>query len=58
MKLTDGRIWMISITNGVSENNDAIEGYVHHSFDWVEIGDAESSGDLYYNNFIDCNVEG
>lgn len=58
MKLTDGRIWMICTTNGVTENNDDIEHYVHHSFDWVEIGDPESSSDLYYNNFIDCNVEG
>lgn len=58
MKLTDGRIWMVSLTSGVSEDNDTIEGYVHHSFDWVEIGDPESSADLYYNNFIDCNVEG
>jgi len=58
MKLTDGRIWMICTTDGISENNDDIEGYVHHSFSWVEIGDPENAGDLYYNNFIDCNVEG
>lgn len=58
MKLTDGRNWMICTTDGISENNDDIEGYVHHSFSWVEIGDPENAGDLYYNNFIDCNVEG
>ena len=58
MKLTDGRVWMVSITNGVTEDNDTIEGYVHHSFDWVEIGDPENSRDLYDNNFIDCDVEG
>ena len=58
MKLTDGRVWMVSITNGVTEDNDTIEGYVHHSFDWVEIGDPENSRVLYDNNFIDCDVEG
>lgn len=58
MKVTDGRIWMVCTTDGVSEDNDSIEGYVHHSFSWVEVGDPESSSDLYDNNFIDCNVEG
>ena len=58
MKLTDGRVWMIATTNGVAEDNDEMAGYVHHSFDWVEIGDPENVSDLYYNNFIDCNVEG
>ena len=35
-----------------------IEGYVHTSFSWVEIGNPESSSDLYENNFIDVNLEG
>ena len=58
MKLSDGRIWMISTTDGLTEDNGEVEGYVHHSFSWSEIGDPENSGDLYDNNFIDVNLEG
>ena len=58
MKLSDGRIWMIATTNGLTEDNGEVEHYVHHSFNWVEIGDPESSSDLYNNNFIDVNLEG
>ena len=58
MKLSDGRIWMISTTDGLTEDNGEVEHYVHHSFNWVEIGDPESSSDLYNNNFIDVNLEG
>lgn len=58
LKLTDGRVWMIMIVNSISEDNGTIEGYVHTSFNWVEIGDPESSSDLYNNNFIDVNLEG
>lgn len=53
IKTEDGRIWMVAVTNGVTEEHGEIEGYVHHSFDWVEIGDPESAEDLYNNNFID-----
>ena len=58
MKLSDGRIWMIATTDGLTEDNGEVEHYVHHSFNWVEIGDPESSSDLYNNNFIDVNLEG
>ena len=58
MKLSDGRIWMISTTDGLTEDNGEVEGYVHHSFNWVEIGDPENSSDLYDNDFIDVNLEG
>lgn len=57
MKLSDGRIWMIATTDGLTEDNGEVEHYVHHSFNWVEIGDPESSSDLYNNNFIDVNLE-
>lgn len=58
MKLTDGRTWMIMVEGSIAEDNDSIENVVHTSFDWVEIGDPESSSDLYENNFIDVNLEG
>lgn len=57
MKFDDGRIYMISITDGVKDENDDLADLVHTSFSWVEIGDAESSADLYFNNFIDVNLE-
>ena len=58
LKLADGRTWMIMIIDSLDEDNGSIEGYVHTSFSWVEIGNPESSSDLYENNFIDVNLEG
>lgn len=57
MKLQDGRIWLIMTTDGITEDNGDIEGYVHHSFNWVEIGDPESGRDLYDNDLSDINME-
>lgn len=58
MKLTDGRTWMIMVEGSIAEDNNQVENVVHTSFDWVEIGNPESSTDLYENNFIDVNLEG
>lgn len=57
LKFDDGRIYMVSITDGVKDENDDLADLVHTSFSWTEIGDAESSADLYFNNFIDVNLE-
>ena len=57
LKLGDGRTWMIMIIDSLDEDNGSIDGYVHISFSWVEIGNVESSVDLYENNFIDVNLE-
>lgn len=58
LKLTDGRIWMVMVVGSIEEDNSSVENYVNTSFGWVEIGNPESSSDLYNNNFIDVNLEG
>lgn len=58
LKLTDGRTWMVMIVGSIDEDNSSVENCVYTSFSWVEIGDPESSSDLYNNNFIDVNLEG
>ena len=58
LKHEDGRMWMINITGSPSETESPHPLYPTTTFDWVEIGDVNSSNMLYENNFIDVNVEG
>lgn len=58
LKHYDGRIWMISVTGTPSEAVQDQNDIVITSFDWVEIGDTESTNDMYNNGFRDVNIEG
>lgn len=58
LKHEDGRMWMVQITGTPSESESPHPDFPTTSFEWVEIGSAESSTMLYSNNFIDVNVEG
>ncbi len=53
LKYEDGRMWLINIVGEPSEDASSHPDKVITSFDWVEIGDAQSGVDLYINNFID-----
>lgn len=55
LKDFNGNIWLVSITDNipVSYYSEVGMGFAQVSFNWVEIGDALDSGDLYYNNLID-----
>jgi hypothetical protein len=58
LKMYDGRIWIVDVTgNPQTEFSDHYD-LVSVSFDFTEIGNSESSTDLYNNGFIGCNVEG
>ena len=57
LKFDDGRVYIVSITGPVTDENDVIYGYVHTSFGWTEIGDVKNSVDLYENGFIDLCLE-
>lgn len=58
LKYYDGRIWMISIVDNPTEAVDSHEDAPTTSFSWAEIGNCESSIDLYTYGFIDVNLEG
>lgn len=58
LKFDDGRMWMIGVSGAPQDSNEEPDGVVHTSFDWTEIGDCESTTDLYDAGFIDVNLEG
>lgn len=57
LKTFDGRIWMIDVTGTPTATPGSAYNQITISFEWTEIGSAESSTDLYNNAFIDVNVE-
>lgn len=59
LKYDDGRGWLINVVNNtITETANGHPYNVVTSFDWTETGNLESSNDLYFSKFIDCNVEG
>ena len=42
LKFYDGRIWLISVTGGITDAGDSINDLRKISFDWVEIGKPNS----------------
>lgn len=54
LKFDDGRMWLVSITSPqISQSEQGHPEFVTTSFDWTEIGDAESYDDLYNAGLID-----
>ena len=59
IKYDDGCGWLVAvINNSISENANGNRYNVITSFDWTEIGSLESSNDLYFSGFANCNAEG
>lgn len=57
LKKRDGRIWMVDIVGTPSASVDGHPNKIVMNFEFVEIGDTNSSTDMYDNNFIDVNIE-
>ena len=57
LKLYDGRIWLISVTGSISDTADTINDVRKLSFDWTEIGNAESMEDMYNSGLSDVGKE-
>lgn len=55
LKLWDGRIWMVVVSDNPVENQDSNTLKFTTSFGWTEIGDTESNHDLYNNGFTDVS---
>lgn len=47
LKLDDGREWLVCVTGGIKEHAEGHWLKVITSFDWTEIGNCDSSDDLY-----------
>ena len=56
LKLDDGRMWIIGITDAISQS-DSGSKFPSHSINWTEIADCDDAYDMYVNGFIDSFVE-
>jgi hypothetical protein len=57
LKLEDGRIYLIKIHGKPTDINAGHQDLRKITFEWVEIGDVNSSKDLYINNLSDVDVK-
>lgn len=57
LKLEDGRKWLIKVTDMPSDTQNGHPDLRQITFNWAEIGDAESVRDLYYNRLSDVTSE-
>lgn len=55
LKIDDGRIWMIRVSNSSSDNMRGHRDIRQISFEWVEIGDVNDMKTLYKNGFSDVD---
>ncbi len=59
IKYDDGCGWLVAVVNNtIAETANGSKYNVITSFDWIEIGNLESSNDLYFSGFANCNIEG
>lgn len=56
LKLDDGRMWIIGITDAISQSDSGTK-VPSHSINWTEIADCDDAYDMYVNGFIDSFVE-
>ena len=57
LKATDGRIWLVYVTTGPSDQGDTESGLRKLTFTCTEIGDMESEEDLYNAGLINATEE-
>lgn len=58
LKDDKGQRWLVSINNSISQNIDGHPDNVVYDIQFTEIGDCDSTTDLYINGLSDVNVEG
>lgn len=56
LKLDDGRMWIIGITDAISQSDSGTK-FPSHSINWTEIADCDDAYDMYVNGFTDSFVE-
>lgn len=58
LKDYQGRRWMVGVGNAIPQSPDGHVDNIVYSLTFTEIGDCDSTTDLYVNGFSDVNVEG
>lgn len=56
LKLDDGRMWLIGITDSIPQDSNGNSNMPIHTINWSEIGDCNDQNDMYVNGFIDISV--
>lgn len=57
LKTMDGRMWLIKVTGGITDQMDNHPQLRKISFDWVEIGNVDDEETLYMNGLTDISSE-
>ena len=57
LKLYDGRAWIVSVIDVITESESEHPDLILTTFQWVEVGKVDSSQDLYDNGLTDSNSE-
>ena len=57
LKYEDGRVWMIRVTGSPSLSPSGHREVPSINFDWVEIGDCNSTNDLVSNGLVNVGLE-
>lgn len=58
LKDNQGQRWLVSTNNSISQSADGHPDNIIYNIQFTEIGDCDSTTDLYINNLSDVNVEG
>ena len=58
LKNEQGQRWLVSTNNSISQTADGHPDVVIYDIQFTEIGDCDSTTDLYVNGLSDVNVEG
>ena len=56
LKTDDGRMWIVAITDSISQS-DSLSEIPTHTINWTEIADCNNANDMYVNGFTDVYVE-
>ena len=57
LKFDDGRMWIVAITDNISQDSTGYNKMPIHSISWTEIADCNNAYDMYVNGFNDTYIE-
>ena len=57
LKFDDGRMWIVAITDNISQDDTGYNKIPIHTINWTEIADCNDPYDMYINGFHDAYIE-